>query len=632
MKRNEVAENNRDNASCTFCGAAIQRISGDADAIDSLAYYECSTCGCLLKKYHGNAGIIEYTPKNHTICRDTFLCFSTTKKISELLDSPGVCVISSQNNTGFLTRMLLDHGIETIPLRYVEKNSFIGVELNDYTYRTIAKDDLIEGKIIVVLGTLASLRQPQSFFESVAKFQPQCIVFVSDIYQGQDLSWSVLLGGQAHDKIFYSYQALAEIAQKIHYRLSTSERICVLNRRDKETELGTLASVLQNIKNDFSEYQLAVKKKDIEAENLAKSDVTRDIRRIFLSAPVSNLLYIDCVFYQDASSGIARLWNEVFKVWAQKYSDRVVLLDRGGDIQDFGLQRIPFKRFDFNSIPSEIRALSWYLLRRGAYRFASTYYTFSELLPTRALVYDMIPENLSYDKNAPPWFLKGLYLDRAESVLTISRQTMTDLIKYYPQFEGKTQYSYPTISQIFKPINKKEKSDFRSKIGVTRKYLFTVPCGLGGYKDGITALKAIDGLDIAKDSEVMCTVPLFGQEKLIEPLKNIKIRSLRFSDQDYASLIAASDMVIWTPLMEGLGLPPMEAVACNTNIVVSRTAINQELYGDTVTYAEPLNVDSFSHAIESALARGINSDLVARIKSYRSMDDFADKLFNLLYS
>lgn len=634
MQRKKTIGNIRE-GTCAICGAPAQLITSESDVNDK-AHYECSNCGCLLIKYPGNAGITGYIPKNQYICRDTFLCFTITQKLSELLAAPGVCVISSQNNSGFLARMLLDNGIEAIALRYLEKNSYIGVELNDHSYRAIGSEESFEGKIFIVLGTLSHLANPDAFFEAISKLHPKYIVFASDIYQGQDLTWSVVQKAQNHDQIYYSYQALQGIAEKINYSFYSSERICLMSRRSEDNNDSRLVSLLtslpQTVKNDFSEYQSAVKIKDIETENLAKSDVIANKRRIFLSAPVNNLLYIDCIFYQDANSGIARLWNEVFKIWSKKYSDRVVLLDRGGDIEDFGLKRIPFKRFDFNSVYSELRALSWYLLRKGAYRFGSTYYTFSEMLPTRALVYDMIPENLSYDKNAPPWLMKRLYLERSESALTISKQTMSDLIKFYPQFEGRTQYSYPTISEIFKPLKKKEKLEFRRKIGVERRYLFTVPCGLAGYKDGITALKAIDKLDIARDSEVICTVPFLGQEKLIEPLKNIKVRSLRFGDDDYANLIAASDMIVWTPWMEGLGLPPMEAVACNTNIVVSRTAINQELYGDTVTYAEPGNADSFSSAIENALAGGMNSDLVAKIKLYRSMDDFADKLFNLLYT
>ena len=621
---------------CPVCGALAQNVMDGPEVSSQILYQECTACGCLMRKVAGDVAALDYLPKDKYLCRDTFLSFTAVKKLSELLAERNVCVVSSRKNAGFLSRMLIDNGYETITLRYLEKSSYLGVELGEFSYRPISAADRLAGRILVVLGTLSDLENPPAFFEALKKLEPSCIVALADIYQGQDSSWSVLQDAPPQGQIHYSHQALHQLACQIGYSMYSAENLYVLAKNPMDNSDNRLAKSLTSLqlyeRNDFSDYLLSFRRKQIASENAVKVGQANPKKRIFFSKPQDKILYIDCVFFQMANSGIARVWNEVFRVWSRKHADKVVLLDRGGDIQDFGLPRIPFKRFDFTTPNAEIRALSWFLLRNGAYRFASTYYTFSELHPTKALIYDMIPENLSFDANDPQWVLKKMYLSRSEAAIAISRQTMTDMVKYFPALEGKTQFAYPGIAAEFQPLAEEQRREFRAKIGVTARYLFVVPCALGGYKDGITALQAIDRLNIAKDCEVICTVPLIGQEKAVESLSNIKVRSLRFSDQDYAHLVASADLVVWTPLMEGLGLPPMEAVTCHTNVVVARTGINLELYGDTVTYAEPRDVTSFSEAIASALTKGITNELIERVKLHSSIENFADRLFEFLYS
>ncbi|CAK0769454.1 hypothetical protein CCP4SC76_5180028 [Gammaproteobacteria bacterium] len=353
--------------------------------------------------------------------------------------------------------------------------------------------------------------------------------------------------------------------------------------------------------------------------------------RIYLPSSQGRLLYIDGVFYQWNNTGIARYWNEIFRHWSRKYADRVVILDRGGEIQDFGIKRIPFKRFDYSNLSGEIQELSSYLSRQGAYRFASTYYTFSVMLPVRAIIYDMIPEILGYNPNSPPLCLKQPYLERAESALAISRQTMLDTLKFFPKLAGQIEYIYPGVSPIFTPLGKRQRKKFRKEFGVTAKYLITIPCALAGYKDGITALRAIDQSRICKDSEVFFTAPLHGQEVLLESLRNVKIRVVRMKDADYANLIASSDLVVWPPLIEGFGLPPLEAIACHTNVVMARTAINMEIYGTLANYAEPSDVESFSQAIEQSLNKRVNPELVKLSDTLKGYEKCADRLFAFLY-
>jgi glycosyltransferase involved in cell wall biosynthesis len=53
---------------------------------------------------------------------------------------------------------------------------------------------------------------------------------------------------------------------------------------------------------------------------------------------------------------------------------------------------------------------------------------------------------------------------------------------------------------------------------------------------------------------------------------------------------------------EGFGLPPLEAMACGTPVVVSSTSSLPEVCGDAVEYVDPTNVDDMYRGLSNVLA------------------------------
>jgi glycosyltransferase involved in cell wall biosynthesis len=69
------------------------------------------------------------------------------------------------------------------------------------------------------------------------------------------------------------------------------------------------------------------------------------------------------------------------------------------------------------------------------------------------------------------------------------------------------------------------------------------------------------------------------------------------SQQDLATLYANATAFIYPSIYEGFGLPPLEAMACKTPVIVSNVASLPEVCGDAALYFDPFDVESIATKI-----------------------------------
>jgi alpha-1,3-rhamnosyl/mannosyltransferase len=187
----------------------------------------------------------------------------------------------------------------------------------------------------------------------------------------------------------------------------------------------------------------------------------------------------------------------------------------------------------------------------------------------------------------------------------------------------------PGISKSFAPANPEERVATRDKIGVTRRFLFILPCPLDGYKNGLTALQALALLDIASQSEVIVTAGEDRSSFVEQSFPNLKIRFTRFhSDVEYSRVVASSDLLLWPSLIEGLGLPPIEAVASGIQAVCILNEINLEIFGETAIYSTGTDPVEFASAIVRALRSRLDQRMISRVSQIRSYEGYANSLLN----
>ena len=69
-------------------------------------------------------------------------------------------------------------------------------------------------------------------------------------------------------------------------------------------------------------------------------------------------------------------------------------------------------------------------------------------------------------------------------------------------------------------------------------------------------------------------------------------------DENLPALYSGAQAFIYPSLYEGFGLPPLEAMACGTPVIVSNATSLPEVVGDAGLYVDPFNVESIADAIK----------------------------------
>ena len=87
----------------------------------------------------------------------------------------------------------------------------------------------------------------------------------------------------------------------------------------------------------------------------------------------------------------------------------------------------------------------------------------------------------------------------------------------------------------------------------------------------------------------------------------------RVAEADLPLLYGASDVLVLASSNEGFGLPPLEAMACGTAVVVSHATSLPEVVGDAGVYVDPGSEEELADAIARVLEDGqLREDLRAR--------------------
>ncbi len=192
---------------------------------------------------------------------------------------------------------------------------------------------------------------------------------------------------------------------------------------------------------------------------------------------------------------------------------------------------------------------------------------------------------------------------KAHKIITDSESTKRDLIEYFKFKPENIEVIYIGVDPYFKQLDDpKVITRFKEKLGVNGLMLMFV--GLNKYHKNIQALLKVS--KILKEKKIDFTLLLAGtkmnEKQLLNTIEELgisqNVKVISYLD-DLMMLYAynAADIFILPSFYEGFGLPPLEAMACGTPVIVSNASSLPEVVGDAGLMINPKETDEIVNAI-----------------------------------
>jgi len=220
-------------------------------------------------------------------------------------------------------------------------------------------------------------------------------------------------------------------------------------------------------------------------------------------------------------------------------------------------------------------------------------------------IYDLIP--LIYPKHYPPGirgkikFLinKMLIKKNVDAIITISETSKKDICRILNVSPSKVFVTYLAPRSAFKKLEVKKRHELPSRFALyvgDINYNKNIPdlvkaCKIAGIPLVIAGKQA---LEVAK---MELNHPELSHLKGVDWSGVIRLGFV--SDEILVELYNLATVYIQPSLYEGFGLPVLEAVACGTPIVATKTQALVEILGDTINYVDANDVKEMAKRVLS---------------------------------
>lgn len=196
----------------------------------------------------------------------------------------------------------------------------------------------------------------------------------------------------------------------------------------------------------------------------------------------------------------------------------------------------------------------------------------------------------------------------AQIIVADSEATKADLVNHYGIEPGKAVVAYPGIDEQLSPVDDPaEVAATKQRYGIGDAYL--VHIGTLQPRKNLVRLVQVFG-QLAADSKMQLV--LAGKtgwfcDELYAEVASLGLQDrVRFvgyiADEDKAALLTGAAAYVFPSLYEGFGFPALEAQACNTPLVCSRSSSLPEVAGAGALYFDPMDSDDLAQALVRVLS------------------------------
>jgi len=321
---------------------------------------------------------------------------------------------------------------------------------------------------------------------------------------------------------------------------------------------------------------------------------------------------IDTVFLNNRYSGISIVWYDILSNLAPEGYE-IIIFKRNNthlpaDIID-KYKIIPINGFSYGQ--KDINYINFLCEKYNIDYFISTYYTYSTTIPCIVYIHDMIPEIFKYDFNAPMWKQKKKCLDNGSFFICVSKNSMKDFKKYYPDKKN-----------VFLNYNSLNTDKFKikdvsiiKKNNINKPYFMMMASNTDHYKN-IKLLRNMftNHPNLFNDFDF-----IFLTHKFMDiPAKWIK----NITNAQLSALYDKSLGIIYPSLYEGFGIPILEGFYHRINVLTCKNSSLKEIGGDACVYIDEKDSEDLYNKINKVKNKEY-SHLID--KGYKIATDFTVK-------
>jgi glycosyltransferase involved in cell wall biosynthesis len=329
-------------------------------------------------------------------------------------------------------------------------------------------------------------------------------------------------------------------------------------------------------------------------------------------------IYIDISAAVHGRAGLGRYAESLARALVQEHPERFAFFynrERGtGPLA--GLESVPTRTVRAGYKPWRMAIWLGQFLGLGFERLvpeAELYHATEHLLlplrqvPTVLTVHDLIyhlfPE---YHKPLNYWFLNRampLFVQRARAVIAVSESTRRDLIRCYGVQPDKVTVVHEAAAPHFRPASPEAIATVRARYGLPEDFILAVGT-IEPRKNLSRLLDALQRLRQQGDDTRLVVVGSKGwlYEGFFRHLEELQwgdavLLPGYVPDADLPAVYSAAKVFVLPSLYEGFGLSVLEAMACGTAVVCSRTSSLPEVGGDAARYFDPTDVEEMAEAM-----------------------------------
>lgn len=196
---------------------------------------------------------------------------------------------------------------------------------------------------------------------------------------------------------------------------------------------------------------------------------------------------------------------------------------------------------------------------------------------------------------------------KAEYILTVSEHAKRDIASCYHIDPNKIIVTYSSANKVFHEVSKIYRNDLINKFKIGDKGYILSVCNLQPRKNLVRLIKAY-GL-LYDQNKINQKLVIVGKKAWM--YSEILSEAARYSteiiftdyvtDDDLVQLYNFADCFVYPSFFEGFGLPPVEAMACGTPVVVSKETSLPEVVENAGVYFDPYDTEDIARKIYKML-------------------------------